>query len=66
MVFMLVALEELGGFDPLVRDTVTVTVLLSVVAHGLTAVPMSRWLAGLAVTEDMPEMGDAFAHPTRR
>jgi NhaP-type Na+/H+ or K+/H+ antiporter len=66
VVFALVAVEELGAIDPLVRDTVTVTVLLSILAHGMTAVPMSRWLAGMPHTEDMPEKGEAFAHPLRR
>jgi hypothetical protein len=27
---------------------------------------MSRWLAGMPHTEDMPEKGEAFAHPLRR
>jgi NhaP-type Na+/H+ or K+/H+ antiporter len=66
LVFLLVAIEELGPVDPLVRDTVAVAVALSILAHGLTAVPMSRWLAGMRLTEDMPESGEAFAHPTRR
>lgn len=66
VVFGLVALEELGTVEPIVIDTVMVTVLLSIVAHGVSAVPMSRWLAGMRMTEDMPESGEAFAHPTRR
>lgn len=66
VVFMLIAAEELGQIDPLIQDTVTLTVMASIVAHGVTAVPMSRWLAEMPMTEDMPEMGEAFAHPTRR
>lgn len=66
VVFVLVAIEELGTLDPLIQDTVAVTVVLSILLHGLSAVPLSRWLAGMSMTEDMPEMGDAFAHPTRR
>lgn len=66
VVFMLVAMEELGMADPLIRDTVTTTVLLSILAHGLTAKPMARWLARMPMTEEMPEMGEAYPHPTRR
>lgn len=66
IVFVLVAIEDLGAVAPVIRDTVTVTVLLSILAHGITAVPMSRWLSGMQMTEDMPEMGEAFPHPTRR
>ena len=66
IVFVLVATEELGAIDPIVQDTVTVTVMLSIILHGVTAVPMSRWLAEMPMTEDMPEMGDAYPHPMRR
>lgn len=66
VVFVLVATEELGAIDPLIQDTVTVTVMLSILAHGLTGVPMSRWIARLPMTEDMPEMGEAYPHPMRR
>lgn len=66
VVFVLVAIEELGPIDPLVYDTVTVTVLLSIVAHGVTSVPMSRWLEGIEMTDEMPEMGEAYDHPMRR
>jgi NhaP-type Na+/H+ or K+/H+ antiporter len=61
-----VATEELGAIDPLIEDTVTVTVMLSILLHGVTAVPMSRWLASMPMAEDMPEMGEAFPHPMRR
>jgi NhaP-type Na+/H+ or K+/H+ antiporter len=66
VVFALVAIEELTSIDQMVQDTVNVTVILSVLAHGLSAVPMTRWLTGMAMTEDMPEMGEAYAHPMRR
>lgn len=66
IVFFLVATEKLASVDSMVLDIVTTTVLLSILAHGLSGTPMSRWLAGASLTEDMPEMGEAFAHPTRR
>jgi len=66
VVFMLVAIAELGALDPLVQDTLTVAVLFSIVLHGVSAVPMSRWLAGMGIADDMPEMGEAFSHPMRR
>jgi NhaP-type Na+/H+ or K+/H+ antiporter len=66
VVFVLVAAGELGEIDPLVVDTVTVAVTLSIFLHGVTAIPMSRWLAGMSLSEDMPEMGEAFSHPMRR
>lgn len=66
IVFVLVATEELGAIDPLVQDTVTVTVMLSIILHGVTAAPMSRWLAAMPMTEEMPEMGTAYPHPMRR
>jgi NhaP-type Na+/H+ or K+/H+ antiporter len=65
IVFLLVALDELGALDPLIADTVTVTVFLSIVAHGLTSVPMTRWLTRMELDEDMPEMGEAYEHPMR-
>ena len=66
VVFVLIASEELGQIDQLINDTVTVTVLLSILAHGLSAMPMSQWLARMPMTDDMPEMGEAYAHPMRR
>ena len=66
VVFVLVALEELGTIDPLVLDTLSVVVLASIALHGLSAVPMSRWLGRIDMAKDMPEMGEAFRHPTRR
>lgn len=66
MVFVLVAADELGSIDPMVIDVVTTTVLISILVHGISAIPMSRWLESMSLTEDMPEMGEAFDHPMRR
>lgn len=66
IVFVLVAIEELGFLEPLVLDTLTVTVLASIVLHGLSAIPMSKWLGRVDMADDMPEMGEAYPHPTRR
>jgi sodium/hydrogen antiporter len=66
IVFVLVATEELGSIDPLILDTVTVSVLASILLHGVSAVPMSLWLAELQMTDEMPEMGEAYPHPMRR
>jgi len=65
IVFALVAWEELGMADPVLTDVVNFTVLSSIVLHGLSAVPMSGWVASMRMTDDMPEMGEAFAHPMR-
>ncbi len=52
VVFALLAVEELGGTDPRVVtavDTIAVTILLSVVAHGITARPLAvRYVKGRA------------------
>lgn len=66
IVFLLVAFEELDVLDSLLFDIVTFTVAASIILHGLTAIPAARWLAGMRLTEDMPEMGETFEHPTRR
>lgn len=66
VVFVLVAADEMGSIDPIVLDTVTVAVLASIVVHGVSATPMSRWLASMSMTGDMPEMGEVYAHPMRR
>jgi NhaP-type Na+/H+ or K+/H+ antiporter len=66
IVFVLVAVEELEMTDPLIVDVVTFTVIASIVLHGVTARPASRWLAALEMTEDMPEMGETFEHKMRR
>ena len=64
VVFVLLAVEELGEIPDLARATVALTVAGSIVAHGLTALPMSRWLAAATASmeEEMPEMGDAYPH----
>lgn len=65
IVFLLVAIEELGALDPLIRDIITVTVFISTFAHGISAVPMTKWLMGKGMDDEMPEMGEAFEHPMR-
>jgi NhaP-type Na+/H+ or K+/H+ antiporter len=53
---------------PVVADITFLTVALSVLLHGLTAMPASNLLARRIEKEDrreMPEMGEAFDHPTR-
>jgi sodium/hydrogen antiporter len=51
VVFALLAIEELGGFDPRVLtavDVIAVTIVLSVVVHGVTSRPLaSRYLTAL-------------------
>lgn len=67
-VFLLVAFEELTDISPLVADITFLTVALSVLLHGVSAMPASQWLAGRLEMRDrreMPEMGEAFNHPTR-
>lgn len=60
VVFLLLAAEGLPEDDPGVRTvvaTITLTVLLSVVAHGVSARPLSGWLArrcGEEAGGDMP------------
>ncbi len=67
-VFLLVVFEEMTDIPPVVADITFLTVALSVLLHGLTAKPASNWLAGrveLKHRREMPEMGEAFDHPTR-
>ena len=66
IVFLLVAVEELGELRLLVEDIIVVTVVISIVLHGMSAIPMSRWLGSMTMDDSMPEMGEAFAHPMRR
>lgn len=66
VVFLLVALEELGALPVLIEDVIITTVIISILLHGLSAVPMSRWLGGMKMDETMPEMGEVYAHPMRR
>lgn len=68
VVFFLVAAEEVGLAE--VRDThvVTVTIVLSVLLHGLSAKPASERLARrihMAESEGMAEMEDVYEHPMR-
>ena len=55
VVFALLAIEELGGTDPRVIvavNTIAVTIVFSVIAHGITARPLAtRYLAGLNSTQ---------------
>jgi NhaP-type Na+/H+ or K+/H+ antiporter len=52
VVFALLAIEELGGTDPRVItavDVIAITIVLSIVAHGVTARPLAtRYVATLA------------------
>jgi len=54
VVFALLALEELGGSDPRVLtavDVIAVTIVLSILAHGITARPLAtRYVASLRTT----------------
>ena len=51
VVFALLAIEELGGTDPRVIvavNTIAITIVFSVIAHGITARPLAtRYLAAL-------------------
>ena len=55
VVFALLAIEELGGTDPRVIvavNTIAVTIVFSVIAHGITARPLAtRYLAALDDTQ---------------
>lgn len=67
-VFLLVVFEEMVDISPLVADITFLTLALSVLLHGVSAMPASQWLAGRLEMRDrreMPEMGEAFKHPTR-
>jgi NhaP-type Na+/H+ or K+/H+ antiporter len=70
IVFYLLAIEELPEVPLLVTETVTATLVLSIVLHGITAEPASNWLArrfeGMDGDEDMPEMGESIEFPTRK
>ncbi len=64
VVFVLLAIEELSEIPDLIVTTVAVVVAFSILAHGLSAVPMSRWLGSAteSMEEEMPEMGEAYPH----
>jgi sodium/hydrogen antiporter len=59
VVFALLAIEELGGTDPRVIvavNTIAVTIVFSVVAHGITARPLAtRYVAALGSTKPASE-----------
>jgi sodium/hydrogen antiporter len=59
VVFALLAIEELGGTDPRVIvavNTIAVTIVFSVVAHGITARPLAtRYVAALGSTQPAAE-----------
>jgi sodium/hydrogen antiporter len=60
LVFALLALEALGPVADEAVAVITLTVLLSVLAHGFTAAPLAARY-GRAETRDVPETGDAVA-----
>lgn len=62
VVFTLLALEELerGGAGDMLLQTVTWTILLSVMLHGISAPPLAaRYGASIAKAGDIPEMAPA-------
>jgi sodium/hydrogen antiporter len=67
VVFALLALEDIGQpADPAIT-VIAFTVLLSVVAHGLTASPLAhRYGPRLAITARGPDDADAQPLPARR
>ena len=70
IVFYLLAVEELPEVPSLVTEAVIATMVLSIVLHGISAVPASEWLArkfeGMEDEDDMPEMGESIEFPTRK
>jgi sodium/hydrogen antiporter len=66
VVFTLIALEELERGGGMLVATVTWTILLSVVLHGITAPPLAtRYGASIAQAGDVPEKATA-SEPRRR
>jgi sodium/hydrogen antiporter len=62
VVFTLLALEEIerGSDGPMLLETVTWTILLSVVLHGISASPLAaRYGASIATAGDIPEKAPA-------
>ena len=62
VVFTLLALEEIerGGAGGMLLQTVTWTILLSVVLHGISAPPLAaRYGASIAKAGDIPEKAPA-------
>lgn len=66
IVFVLVATEEVSFMESAVFEVAMFTVLLSVLAHGISAIPMTAWLKGMDMDETMPEMGETYEHRMRR
>jgi sodium/hydrogen antiporter len=67
VVFALLALEELGGKATTAVTVITTTVLLSVIAHGLTAEPLARrYAAALARTAADPAHAGRPELPPRK
>jgi NhaP-type Na+/H+ or K+/H+ antiporter len=70
VVFMLIAVEELHGAGPVadaIAELATWTILLSVVAHGLSAGPLARvYGRSLNAAEDIPELAEAPEPRIRR
>ena len=68
VVFTLLALEEIehGGDGAMLLQTVTWTILLSVVLHGISASPLAaRYGASIAKAGDVPEKAPAGEPPIR-
>ena len=67
VVFALLALEELGNAATPVVTVITITVLISVVAHGVTAEPLAdRYAARLARAAAGPAHADRPDLPVRK
>ena len=67
MVFGLLIVEELPVDDPRVQtvlSTIVLTVLLSVIAHGISGRPLTTWMRGHEATSDEPD--DAVIRPASR
>ncbi len=71
IIFGVQAYDALGPHDgmDLVMTTITWTVFVSIVAHGLTAVPFARaygrWFSAAAADEPLPESHDVTVTKTR-
>jgi NhaP-type Na+/H+ or K+/H+ antiporter len=71
VVFMLIAnevLHEAGSETSMLRDMASWTILLSVVLHSLSAVPLANWYARRLETAspNAPELMDVAELPSRR
>jgi len=66
-VFALLALEDLGGSARTAVTVISITVLLSVIAHGVTAEPLARrCAAALSRAAGGPAHGERAELPTRK